>query len=402
MLLWTKYWMRRKFRLERTCRENCFAWLAHAFVLRFWRSPANAAGTVPREVRIGLVAPLSGELAATNGEPARRASELAVRGVNEAGGLRLGSVRAPVVLEVGDNKDNPEESVAAARRLITQKGVAAIVGPYFSRNAIPVAQLAQRVRIPMISPTSTNPETTAGKDFVFRACFNDDIQGEVLARFVFEDLGVRRAAALYDESSAYNRTLAVLFRKAFEGLGGEMAAFETYTADRNRDFSRQLTVIREAAPGALLLPNYDDDVPVQALQAKKLGLSSRLVGGDAWDSMTAEEFRLLDGAFFTTMWANDPGNPKNAAFVAAYEKAYGEAPGEMAAMTFDAFGLLFTAIESQGSAEPEAVRKGLSEITDFEGVSGRIGFHGSGDPQRSVVIKKVQDGVPVFDRLAAP
>lgn len=353
-------------------------------------------------IRLGLVSVFSGELAASYGEPAQKAAELAIRAVNEAGGLRVGKARRMVALELGDDKDNPGEAVAAARRLITQKGVSAVIGPYLSRNAIPVAELVQRSRIPMVSPTSTNPETTAEKDYVFRACFTDAFQGEALARFVFHDLGIRRAAALFDESSVYNRTLARLFKKAFEGLGGEVAAFESYTADRRSDYSLQLAAIRQAAPDALFLPNYPNEVPAQVRQARELGVTARFIGGDAWVDMPPEDLRNLEGAFFAAMWSADPANPNNAAFVAAYEKAWGGPPSDVAAMTYDAFGLVFAAIERQGSAEPEAIRKGLSETRDFEGVSGKIGFHGNGDPQRSVVIKKVQNGVAVLDRLVAP
>ena len=224
-----------------------------------------------KEIRVGVNAELTGSKP-TVGDSCQKAAELLAAQVNQAGGLTVGDRKYPIKLFIEDNEDKAESAAAAAQKLISQNNVLAIIGPNASGNAIPAARICEDAGVIMISPWSTNPKTTEGKKFVFRACFIDDFQGQVMAKFARENLKAQTAAVLYDVASEYNKGIAEFFKKFFEAAGGKVVAFESYTKD-DKDFSSQLTIIKAANPEVLFLPNYYNEVPLQAQQARRLGLT---------------------------------------------------------------------------------------------------------------------------------
>ncbi|MGC9528524.1 MAG: ABC transporter substrate-binding protein [Limnospira sp.] len=367
--------------------------LGTSLTLSVWA--CRPASQTPPDITIGVIAPLSGELAATAGQATLRGAELAVSEVNEAGGLEVGNTRQKVALAIADDRDSPDEAVAAATRLINEKNVVALVGLPLSRIAIPVADLAERAGIPTVSSWSTNPQTTAGKEYIFRVAFTDDFQGQVIARFASENLEATTAAVLYDIASDYNRGLAEIFKQEFEGFGGQVVAFESYTTDQ-RDFGVQLRQIRDSGAEILFLPNYDNEVPRQARQGRELGITARLMGSDTWGGLSSIEHPELEGAFFTDHWNIAVENSTAQSFIETYQKIYGSPPESAAALSYDATRLVLTAIRNQGRADPESIRDGLAKIEKYEGVTGTLQFQGNGDPLRSVVVLQFQSGKPVL------
>lgn len=348
-------------------------------------------------VRIGVIVPQSGALFENVGKPAVESARLAAKLVNDRGGLEIGGLRHRVVLAVEDDGDRPEIAVRAARKLINQEGVVALVGPLLSRNALAVATVAESLATPMISPTASHPELTANRRYVFRTTLGDRQQTQLLARFVYEELGAMRAAALFDVASAYNRSFAESFRQIFESTGGEMVAFESYTSG-TKDFRQQLRRIERAAPDVLLLPNYVDDVPRQARQAREVGIEAILVGGDTWnmDAYAGEE--IFEGSYCAIGWHVDLAGDEAGEFVRSYNELYGRSPASIAALTFDAFGLLFEALEKQGSLEGPALREGLAKIDGYPGVTGTFSFHGRGEPLKDGLIVNLLNGQGVVRR----
>jgi branched-chain amino acid transport system substrate-binding protein len=326
---------------------------------------------------------------------------LAVQEINDAGGLSVDGQQLQIELLIEDNEDKKETAVSAAQKLINQAGVAAIVGPQASRNAIPAAAIAESAQVPLISPWSTNPETTAGRQYVFRVAFIDPFQGRVMARFAIEELGAQKAAVLYDVASEYNKGIAEIFQQIFQDAGGEVVAFESYTTGE-QDFSAQLARIKDSGADVLFLPNYYSEIPLQVRQAREIGLDLPIIGADAWGPLEAEDRADLEGCYFSTHYAPDIASPVAQAFVSSYEAAYGQVPDDVAALTYDAFGLLSEAIRSQGKADPESIRNGLASIRRYEGVTGVMEFQATGDPVKSAVILKIEGGQFVFYRLAEP
>jgi len=355
---------------------------------------------VEQTIKIGVIAPLTGSIPAV-GQSTVNAAQLAVREVNDAGGLEVGGQKLKIELFIEDNQDKKETAVGVAQKLINQTGVVALIGPQASRNAIPVAAVAEEAHVPMISPWSTNPQTTAGKRYVFRAAFIDPFQGRVMARFAVEELKAEKAAVLYDVASEYNKGIAEIFKQVFEEAGGRVVAFESYTTGET-DFRPQLTAIRDAGAQVLFLPNYYNEVPSQVRQARELGVQAAIIGSDSWGQIEAADLAEMEGMYFSTHYAPDIASPAAQKFISAYQAAYGQLPDDVAALTYDSFGLLFRAIRSQGKADSESIRNGLASISHYEGVIGVMEYKGSGDPVKSAVILQIKGGRFQFYRLAEP
>jgi branched-chain amino acid transport system substrate-binding protein len=363
---------------------------------------APSAQPAPQqEVRIGLITTLSGDLAESYGSSTVDAARLALQPVNDAGGLDLGDQKHKVTLLIEDDQDRAEVATRAAQKLINQDRVVALIGPSLSRNAIPVADVAEGARIPMISPNSTNPATTAGKRYVFRVDFIDPFQGRVIARFARDELRAQTAAVLYDVASAYNKGIAEVFRQVFTETGGTVVAFETYTSGE-KNFGQHMARIKQSGANVLFLPNYDNDVPTQAQQARQAGVTATLLGADAWGTLMPEQLGELEGSFFSTDWSIDAPGEQSQAFVKRFRDAYNRLPNNIAALAYDATGLLITSMRNQGRSDPDAIRAGLSAIRDYPGATGSIGYANGGDPPKGALILRVKNGSVVVDREVEP
>ncbi len=363
---------------------------------------AGCAKPEANEVRLGVNAEITGSKPAV-GASCKNAAELLAAQVNQAGGVKVGDKVLKVSLFVEDNEDKAESAAAAAQKLITQNNVVAVIGPNASGNAIPAARICEDAKTPMVSPWSTNPKTTEGKKFVFRACFIDDFQGQVMAKFARDNLKAQTAAVLYDVASEYNKGIAEFFQKFFEEAGGKVVAFESYTKG-DVDFSAQLTKIKGAQPQVLFLPNYYNEVPLQVQQARRLGLTCLIIGSDSWGS--EELLKLggadLNGAFFSTHYAPDIATEKARKFIKDYQDRYGKTPDDVAALTYDAGSLILAALAKAGAPDRQKLRDALATITEFEGVTGKMTFKGTGDPVKSAVILQIKDGKFSYHTSVAP
>ncbi len=342
----------------------------------------------PDPIKIGLIAPLSGDLADEMGEATQNSAEMAVQEVNDAGGLLIGDQRYPLLLIVEDNGSTPEQSAAAAQKLSNVDRVSAIVGPPTSRNAIAAAQVAELAGVPLISPTSTNPATTAGKQYIFRGTFLDDVQAMAMARFSLEQLGASRAAVLFDVSNSYNRGLAERYLQAFTAGGGEVVAFESYTSDQEKDFSQQLGRIQAASPELLFLPNGTDDVMAQGAAAREMGIDAVIIGSDSWLGERLTGQPGFEEAYFSGHYCRDTRIEPVRLFAETYQRQYGQVANGLVALTYDSFGLLFGAMQLQGKSDSESIRDGL-RLIEYHGVTGPISYHTGGDPVKKVAIWKI-------------
>jgi len=247
-------------------------------------------------------------------------------------------------------------------------------------------------------------DTGQSKKYVFRACFIDPFQGRVVAKFAMENLGAKKAAVLYDVASEYNKGIADIFKATFEEIGGTVVAFETYTTG-DKDFSAQLTKIKDAGPDVVFLPNYYSEVPLQIQQAHRLGIDVPFLGSDSWGSVELITLCGADceGYYFSTHYAADAATPVATKFIEAYKTTYGVTPDDVAALTYDSFGLLFQALQTAGKIDRQAVRDAMAKIPKYDGVTGSMTFEeGSGDPVKSAVILQVKEGKFVWFANANP
>jgi branched-chain amino acid transport system substrate-binding protein len=358
----------------------------------------GCGGDDSSKIKVGLIAELTGDIPAV-GASCKNAAQMAVQEINDAGGFQFGEKKYTVDLIIEDNSGKADQSVSAAQKLITQKKVVAIVGPNASRYALPASEIAESSKVVLITPWSTTPKTTLDsktglpKNYVFRSCFIDPFQGRVVAKFTLEKLKLKKAAVLYDVASEYNKGIAEIFKEVFEKNGGKVVAFETYTTN-DKDFSSQLTKIKRAAPQIIFLPNYYSEVPLQIQQAKRLGIRVPFIGSDSWGS---EELLKLcgkdcNGYYFSTHYAADASTDVTKKFIENYKAKYGSTPDDVAALTYDSFGLLWQALKSAGKNDRQAVRDAFAKIPKYDGVTGVMQFKGTGDPIKSAVILKIIDG----------
>jgi len=370
---------------------------------------ACASGGGDNTIRVGVVAELTGDIPAV-GASCKNAAELAVKEINDAGGLEVGGKKYMIELFIEDNAGKADQSASSAQKLITQQNVVAIIGPNASRYAIPASEIAESSKVVLISPWSTNPKTTLDastnqpKKYVFRAAFIDPFQGRVVAKFALDNLKTTKAAVLYDVASDYNKGIAEYFKQTYEENGGTVVAFETYTTG-DKDFSAQLTKIKDAGPEVIFLPNYYSEVPLQIQQAHRLGIEVPFLGSDSWGS--AELIKLCgaecDGYYFSTHYAPDVATPVATKFIEAYKAAYGVVPDDVAALTYDSFGLLWQSLQIAGKVDRESLRTALASIPKYEGVTGNMQFQeGSGDPIKSAVILQVKGDSFVWFANANP
>lgn len=350
-------------------------------------------------VKVGLIAELTGDIPAV-GASCKNSAELAAKEINDSGGITIAGKNYTVELFIQDSAAKPDQSAAAAQKLITQNNVIAIIGPNASSNAIPASEIAETSKTVLITPWSTNPKTTQDsrtgepKNYVFRACFTDVFEGHILGKFAAGNLGVKRAAILFDVASEVLKSQSELFKNSFEKSGGTVAAYETYTTG-DKDFSAQLTKIKNAAPQIVFLPSYYTDVPLQVQQAHRLGINVPFLGSDAWS--TEELIKMCgsdcEGFYFCNHYSPDTKNPATRRFIETYTAKYGKTPDDVAALTYDAFGLLRQAIVNSGTLDRQAVRDSLAKIKEYKGVTGEMRFlPGSRDPIKGGVIMQIKNG----------
>jgi len=352
------------------------------------------------ELRIGVIVYTDEEVERIS---TVNAADMAVEKVNAGEGLTILGQKHKVTWIREDVRGAvPEESVAAVKRLINQGEVVAIVGPQYSSDAIPAGEIAEISGIPLISPISTNHKTPLSKKFVFSMGLLDDFQGKVAAHFLLNDLDLKRIAVFYNVANPYSRGIASVFKKSVERSGkGRIVTFESYTTDEV-DLTSQLTRIKDSEPQAVYLPNFSQETTKIAAKAREMGITSLLVGGDGWDRTGFSQIVEFEGAYMTAHYSADIRTPENESFVKEYMARYGLTPGDTAALTYDAFNMIFNAIKHQGNTDPVSIRDGLYSMGPFEGVGGDIDFTDTGDPKKGAVILQFTDGKVRFVRIVKP
>ena len=336
-------------------------------------------------ILIGHYASMTGEQA-TFGQSTDKGLRLAIDEVNEKGGV-LGKKIEIITM---DNRSNQDETVTVVNRLIEQKKVVALVGEVASGRSLLAAPIAQNKKIPMISPSSTNPKVTQVGNYIFRTCFIDPFQGEVMAKFATETLKLKNVAVLREVSSEYSMGLADAFVEKFKAQGGKIGLDLSYT-DKDVDYKAQLTQIRQSKPDGIFIPGYYSQVGLIARQARDLGITATLLGGDGWDSPKLSEIgkSAVDGSYFSNHYSNESDSPLVKDFIARYKAKYNEMPDGLSSVAYDAGKMLAQAISKTAQATPEQIRDQFAAIKDYDGVTGRITMDSQRNARKPAVVVKV-------------
>ena len=345
-------------------------------------------------IKVGINLELSGAVA-TYGTGIKNGAELAFEEINADGGV-LGK---EIEVLVQDNKSQNREARNIAEKLIGE-GVVAVIGPATSGNVQAEVPVLTDAKIPVIAPAATAPEVTYDektdtvKEYVFRVCFIDPDQSQVMAQYILDELGLKKGAMMVNKEDEYSIGLGNAFREYFTTNGGEIVAEEGFITS-DTAFKSQLTSISSKNPEFIYVPTYYNQVGLIIKQARELGIELPMMGADGWDSpklVSIAGAESLQDCYFTNHYSIDDPAEHIQSFVKAYDEKYGATPDSFAALGYDAGYLLAEAIEQAGSAEPEKIQEALANIKDFEGISGEMTIDEKHFTVKDLSIIKLVDG----------
>jgi branched-chain amino acid transport system substrate-binding protein len=346
---------------------------------------ATTPNTSP--IKVGHYASMTGN-EATFGVSTDQGIKLAVEERNAAGGVKGRKIELITL----DTASKASEGGTVVTRLINDEHVVALLGEVASSITQAGGDVAQKLGVPDISPSSTNVHVTELGDMVSRVCFTDDFQAWVIAKFLHDDLKLTKVAILYDQGQAYSKGLADYFKKSFTEMGGTISANEAYT-NQNPDASAQLSTIKSSGAQAVFMPGYYGDAANYMKQAKAKGIKIPFIGGDGWDS--AELFRIAgdaaNGNYYSNHYSHEEQRPEVQNFVTNYKKKWGTVPDGLAALGYDAARVLFDAMDRAGSLDGKTLAAAINSTKDFAGVTGRITIDAKRNAQKKAVILKIEN-----------
>jgi len=341
--------------------------------------------TADSGILIGGIFPLSGEVA-VYGVDCRNGVQLAIDEINAAG-----SLPSKLTLISEDDEGNPEKSVNAFKLLTSRDKVKVVIGSLTSGCTIAISSLAQAQQVVLMAPAATNPAATDAGDFIFRACYTDPFQGAVGGLFAGRDLGLKKAAVLFDNGNDYSVGLKDNFVSAFEKTGGTVVSAESYMT-KDVDFNAQITKIKAAGPDVVYLPDYYTTVALIAKQLRAQGVNTPIVGADGWDGLQANAGDEVLGGFFSNHYAADSTDPKVQTFVTDYRAKYNAEPTAFAALGYDSMYLLKDAIAKAGGVSDTAKVRDALAATNGAYLTGNLSFDAKHNPVKgAVMVELVRD-----------
>jgi branched-chain amino acid transport system substrate-binding protein len=358
----------------------------------------NAIFAQTETIRIGVFADYTGQTSSF-GISTFSGIKMAVESINAAGGINGKKLE----IVIGDDGGQSENTKLIVKKLIEIDKVDALIGEPTSTNSIVGANIAQAAKVPMITPSGTNPKITEVGDFIFRACFVDAVQGEAMARYAIETLNIKRVSLLVDSESDYGKGLADSFTLSFKKRGGNIVSRSFYSGN-DEEFSSQIAAIKRVKPQAIYIPGYYNQIMEIAREVRASKMKVTLLGGDGWDSPTLFETGGvgLDNSFITNNFATSIPNEIVKTFVAKYKKLYNLEPDSFAALGFDSANLLADALKRANSTDKQKLRDTLATTKDFQGITGKITFDANRNPRKAVYILKIVEGKFVYNSAIEP
>lgn len=330
------------------------------------------------EVKVGAVLSMTGTLG-SYGQDAKKGMELAL--------AEMGNSEPKIKLIIEDSLSTPAEAAKAINKLLTSDKIAVAIGDVTSSNTIAAASIAEKSKIPIISPAATNDSVTFQKKYVFRACFIDSFQGTVMATFATSTLKAKTAIVMEDSDSDYSKGLSKSFVENFTKNGGKVTKILRYS-QKDTSYSAQLTEVRKIKPDILFIPGFHQQVGVILRESKDLQISAKILGGDGWDTPELRQIAkgAENGSYISNHYIATGDNKKLQAFVKAYKAKFKEEPSSFAALAYDSIYMVRNAIKNKNSAEPEKITEGLAAIQKFEGVTGMISMDKNHNPTKPAVV----------------
>ncbi|MHB9149746.1 MAG: ABC transporter substrate-binding protein [Thermoleophilia bacterium] len=348
----------------------------------------TAAGEPGVPFKFGLAGPMTGQYA-NYGASHTAGADIAVEELNAAGGVNGGEVS----YESGDDLGDPKEAVLVAQKYIDNPEILFVNGHMFSGATLAAGPKYEEVGLPMISPSATNPDIKTLGAYIWRICMTDAVQGEGLAKYTVNDLGIKKVAIMYDDGD-YGRGLADTYEAAFTAAGGEVVGREQYTAG-DAEFKAQLTKIKQAGPELIFLSGYYPEGSKIVQQASELGMKVTFLGSDGYasDELITLGGSAVDGMLVSTFFDYTKADPAVQKFVEAYRAKFaGANPDWFAASAYDVTMLVAEAATQAGSNDRAAINDAIGSMDSYEGITGTISFDEDGDVVKPLSIVIVKDG----------
>lgn len=358
-----------------------------------------------KEIKLGMNLELSGPVA-SYGSGIANGAQLAIDEINADGGIDGKKI---TVVKV-DNKSDSAEATTAALKLATQDKVVAQIGSATSGNTLASVKIANQNKMPVIGPSATSPNVTVDEktnkvnDYAFRTCFIDPFQGKIAANFAIDTLKAKNVAIFSDSSSDYAKGLAKSFKETIESKGGKVVAQEAYVA-KDTDFKSTLTRLKAKNPDFIYIPGYYEEVGIIVKQAREIGITAPLMGGDGWDSPKLVELagdEALNNTYFTNHYSAEDPDKRIQDFVSAYKKKYDKTPDAFNALGYDTVYWLKDAIERAGSTDGEKVQKALADTKDLSLVTGTFSVDENHHPVKTATVLEFKEGKQVFNSKVNP
>lgn len=346
------------------------------------------------KIAVGINVELSGAVA-SYGSNARNGALLAIDEINAKGGV-LGKKIQPIQKDCKSVADEAMNGSAA----LAGKKVVAQIGPLTSGDVAGSIPVMTSNKIPLIAPAATaanitvDPKTGKTRDYIFRVCYLDQDQAERMASFAFDTLKVKNVAILGSTSDDYAKGLAQYFKAAFTKKGGKIVDEESFV-NGDKDFKATLTKIKTKNPEFIYVPGYYAEVSILIKQARDLGITVPIGGGDGWDSpdlLKVAGAQALNNTYFTNHYSVEDPSANIQSFVKAYKAKYKKAPDSFAALGYDSAQILVQAIKNANSTDPTKVKDALASIKDFQGITGKMTINAQHNPIKNIVVIQYQDG----------
>lgn len=356
------------------------------------------AGRNEDPIKVGVYLDLTGQTSGF-GQSTLNGIKMAAEEINAAGGISGRQLK----LVIGDEQGEPDKIVAVVKKLIEEDKVHALLGEVASTYSLMAAPHAQAARVPMIAPSSTNPQLTQAGDYIFRTCFIDPFQGEALAKFAALTLKTKRAAIMFDPDSTYSQWLVTPFEREFIKLGGRIVRKQSYS-QIDRDFSTQLTSIRAAKPDVIYIPGYYSSAAIIAHQARQMKMNQPLLGGDGWNAPQLWTLggKAMNNSYMSQHFASDDTSPTVRKFVANYKTKYQYEPNSIAALGYDAMAVLADAIRRAGTTDGPKLRDAIAQTKNFPGVTGSITINHERNAVKPAVISQLLNGKFIYREKVYP
>ncbi len=330
---------------------------------------------------------------ATFGTSTNNALKMAIAEINVKG-APLGK---KIELRTEDDGSQVSQVTSVVKKLIDQEGALVILGEVASSRSLAAAPICEGAGVPMLSPSSTNPKVTQGRNWIFRSCFIDSFQGEAMVKFSRQNLKAKTAAILTNNGQDYSKGLSDVFAAGFKAAGGTVVDTQSYQ-DSDTDFRAQLNSIKAKNPDVIYVPDYYNKCGAIAQQARNSGITVPLLGGDGWDSPKLFDVgkEAVNNSYFTNHYAPMDKNPRVVKFVTDYKKLYGETPDSLAACAYDAAYVMADAIKRAGSTDRGKIRDALASTKGFAGITGTITINKDHDVTKPLAVLKVDGGKQNF------